>query len=85
MLSSFTGYDQAWQGQLGVLVAAPFLSMAVLLTLPGIVSLLKTTTTTKKNTILPQSVPIPLYVGWGMGVVNVKSSDFLFLFFTVIC
>lgn len=39
VLSSFTGYDQAWQGQPGVLVASPFLSMAALLTLPGIVSL----------------------------------------------
>lgn len=39
VLSTFTGYDQAWQGQLGVLVAAPSVSMAAVLILPGIVSL----------------------------------------------
>lgn len=53
----FTGYDQAWQGQPGVLVAARSLSMAAVLTLPGIVTLWK-----KHD---PASVPISLSVGWG--------------------
>lgn len=52
---TFTGYDQAWQGQPGVLVAAPSLSMAAVLMLAGNVSLWK-----KHD---PASVPVSLSVG----------------------